>query len=364
MVVRRRRCPLLLFFLAAALPLGCDDASTNPEGMSAEARGYLDHALDILEDHSINRHEIDWPPFREAALARVPDAKTTADTYDAIRYALSALGDNHSSFYTPSQLGKSLLAPKLEPSPTILSLDESDPLGIRMDPPVGYVKMPGFSTVGEGGRNSTLHGMAYHNLIHQIDTVGLCGWIVDLRDNTGGNMWPMLAGIGPILGEGPAGMFVTPDSVKTTWSYSDGTAWIAGNAAVSVPWPSYYEIIAPDPFVGVITGPKTASSGEAILVSFRGRPNTRSFGQGSYGVPKANQSFTLSDGAQIFLTVALMADRTGQKYEASIQPDVFLTGNPTTDPSTDPVINAAQAWIMKTGPCGNPAGPSTVPRPR
>ena len=91
-------------------------------------------------------------------------------------------------------------------------------------------------------------------------------------------MWPMLAGIGPILGEGTAGMFVTPDSVKTPWSYSDGTAWIAGNASVTVPWPSYYELISPDPFVGVITGPQTASSGEAILVSFLGRPNTRTFG--------------------------------------------------------------------------------------
>ena len=36
------------------------------------------------------------------------------------------------------------------------------------------------------------------------------GWIVDLRGNGGGNMWPMLAGIGPILGEGIAGYFIDP----------------------------------------------------------------------------------------------------------------------------------------------------------
>jgi C-terminal processing protease CtpA/Prc len=35
-----------------------------------------------------------------------------------------------------------------------------------------------------------------------MDQGNLAGWIVDLRNNGGGNMWPMLTGIGSILGEG------------------------------------------------------------------------------------------------------------------------------------------------------------------
>lgn len=320
--------------------------------MSDEARAYLNQALDIMEDHSIKRFEIDWVPFREDAIQRAQDARKTSDTYDAIRYALSALGDNHSHFYTPSQTGRSLTSPSIRPSATVLSMDSSDPVGIRLGPGVGYVKMPAFSSLGEGGGDPVFHGMAYHNLINVIDTAGICGWIVDLRDNTGGNMWPMLAGIGPILGEGLAGMFVTPDSVTTPWSYSEGTAWIDGNASVNVPWPSYYELVSPDPYVGVITGPRTASSGEAILVSFLGRPNTRTFGEPTFGVPTANSGFTLSDGAQIFLAVAWMADRSGRIYKTSIPPDVLISGNPTQDPGTDPVLNAAQSWIIRSGPCG------------
>ena len=42
------------------------------------------------------------------------------------------------------------------------------------------------------------------------DRAGLVGWIVDLRQNGGGDMWPMLAGVGPVLGDGPAGSFVFP----------------------------------------------------------------------------------------------------------------------------------------------------------
>jgi hypothetical protein len=341
-----------LLLLLSAVALGCGDEGTNPEGMSEEARAYLNRALDIMEDHSIWRYEIDWVPFREAAMQRAPDAQRASDTYDAIRYALSALGDDQGHLFTPSQVGRSAKAPPIRPSATVLSMDPSDPVGIRMGPGVGYIKMPAFSSVGEGGGDPVFHGMAYHNLINVLDTAGLCGWIVDLRENAGGNMWPMLAGIGPILGEGTVGMFVTPDSVKTPWSYSDGTAWLGENAAVNVPWPSYYELISPDPSVSVITGPQTANSGEAILVSFLGRPNTRTFGEATFGVPTVSSGFTLSDGAQIFLTVAWMADRSGRIYQTSIPPDVLVPGNPTQDPSTDPVLNAAQAWIIRSGPCG------------
>src|SRR5690348_5042975 len=38
-------------------------------------------------------------------------------------------------------------------------------------------------------------------IIGDLDRYHPDGWVVDLRGNVGGNMWPMLAGIGPLLGE-------------------------------------------------------------------------------------------------------------------------------------------------------------------
>ncbi|CAG5006683.1 hypothetical protein DYBT9275_03875 [Dyadobacter sp. CECT 9275] len=43
-----------------------------------------------------------------------------------------------------------------------------------------------------------------NKLIEQIaalDGNGTDSWIIDLRDNWGGNRWPMLAGLAPIIGE-------------------------------------------------------------------------------------------------------------------------------------------------------------------
>lgn len=44
------------------------------------------------------------------------------------------------------------------------------------------------------------------------------GWVVDLRGNSGGSMWPMLAVALPLLGgDGVIGAFVTRDGARTPW---------------------------------------------------------------------------------------------------------------------------------------------------
>jgi hypothetical protein len=55
-------------------------------------------------------------------------------------------------------------------------------------------------------------------LICSLDQVHPGGWIVDLRGNSGGDMWPMVAGLGPIIGDGVLGAFVAPDGRKETGS--------------------------------------------------------------------------------------------------------------------------------------------------
>ena len=163
-------------------------------------------------------------------------------------------------------------------------------------------------------------------------------------------MWPMLAGIGPILGEGMVGMFIDPDSVKNRWYYENGRSLNGTFVQTSVSG-TPYELIDPDPAVAILHGRLTASSGEAQVVAFRGRPNTKSFGQETTGVPTANRGFPLSDGALLNLTVAWMADRTGEKYWLPLIPDEDMPGDPAQDPSLDPVVWRAEEWILQTGAC-------------
>jgi C-terminal processing protease CtpA/Prc len=280
--------------------------------ISAEASAYLEEALHVIQENSLYRDSIDWVTLRDSVFKMAEHAQTPADTYGAIRYALSQLGDHHSHFLTPDS------AVEVEQA---TADDSPPPRGKLMLDKLGFVAIEGFgSAIPEEQSN---YAAAIQQLIRDLDAQEPCGWIVDLRENTGGNMWPMLAGLGPIVGEGEVGAFIFPDGRQEIWSYQNGQALLEeqviaeGNGAA-------YELRAVSPPVAVLTGVNTASSGEAIVVAFRGRPDTRSFGLYTTGVPTANGVFPLSDGAWIILTGAVYADRTGQTYDDRIYPDELV----------------------------------------
>ena len=135
------------------------------------------------------------------------------------------------------------------------------------------------------------------------------------------------------------------------WSYRDGTAGTPGNQAVTLEAP--YRANSPSPAIAVLTGEWTASSGEAIVVAFRGRPNSRSFGVATAGASTANQTYPLGDGAFLFLTVADFADRKGVLYGGPIEPDQVVGAMADGE---DPTLAEATSWLATTADCLEPAG--------
>ncbi|HSC26461.1 MAG TPA: S41 family peptidase, partial [Vicinamibacterales bacterium] len=215
----------------------------------------------------------------------------------------------------------------------------------------GRVVIPAFG--GQGPRISAFAD-TLQEMLQRLAAAQPCGWIVDLRGNGGGNMWPMLAGVGPLLGETEdAGRFRSLDG-DVRWYYGRGAAGtIAGDGAreeaariSGTPLPALRGAVA------VLTDRGTASSGEALAIAFRGRSDTRSFGEATYGVPTANQGFRLSDGANIVLTVAIEVDRTGQEFDREIVPDEPIAAEGQPDrPEQDPVSTRAISWLAATPDC-------------
>lgn len=338
--MRIRHRTWIVAVLAAA---ACDAGPYEPDGpfLGLQAELYLTAALDIMESNSIRKYEIEWPAFREIALDAAYQATAVypVDTYPMIVDALERIGDNH-SFFRPAPGTSTAPAPAGEPAPAAPAA--VDPSADVVAPGIGYIDVPEFNG---GGAEADSLASAYHRLIEGIDTLGAtCRWVVDLRGNLGGNMWPMLAGVGPVLGEGTVGYFVDPDSVMLSWTYAAGSAQVDGVSLAQASEP--YELASPFPHVAVLTDSLTASSGEAIAVAFRGRDQARSFGQSTWGVSTANSAFPLGDGAVIFLTVSTMVDRLGTVYGGELVPDEAVEGGEKTgDPATDAVLAAAVAWL-------------------
>jgi len=321
--------------LAAALLLTCAAACggsspaspTPPSASTAEA--YLNEIIGVMQFNSINRQHIDWTAFRSQVLAQAAGAKTIPETYPAIGLALQLLDDHH-SFYVAANGAPTIGNPTFPAGCGVPAVP--DP-AVPAD--IGYVRIPGFS-----GAGSEDFAASIQNAITARDASNVFGWIVDLRGNGGGNMWPMLAGVGPVLGTGIAGYFVPPTGSPSAWGYRDGASFLSGNAVTRVAVP--HELLRADPRVAVLTDKRVTSSGEAIAIAFRGRPKTRTFGTETCGLPTANSEFTLSDGGRLTLTTALDGDRTITTYDGPLQPDERID-----DPSA--VVQRAMQWLRSGG---------------
>ena len=96
--------------------------------------------------------------------------------------------------------------------------------------------------------------------------------------------------------------------------------------------------------MAVIYGPSTSSSGEAVAVAFRGRANTKSFGQPTAGRANTNSSYELPDGSMLFITTAIDVDRNGNEFGEELIPDQLIEPNGTPDKSD--VIKVASEWLL------------------
>jgi C-terminal processing protease CtpA/Prc len=327
------------------------DISARPPAAGSAAR-YLNYALDIIEDNSIQRSAIDWRVYRAQVADQARGAEVPADTHLALRYALGNLGDGHSYLMTPRQ------AENLSSAPV-----SNARTGRRLVPPraeslsasVAYLRLPGVA----GGTQAQQVAFAeqVQGLIAAQETGEQCGWIVDLRDNTGGNLWPMLAGIGPLLGDGDAGAAMHPDGSRKPFWYRDGRAGLGEYVQLRVAGQPYRTRL-PQPPVAVLSGRATASSGEVILGAFLARPNAASFGSATRGLSTGNRTFPLSDGAALVLTVAATSDRNGRVLSGPIAPDFEIPETRQEHPLlAQAAVQAAMSWLERQPGCNDAAEP-------
>jgi carboxyl-terminal processing protease len=369
-----------LFFLSPAISLAGKKSiphqQQSPTAISSDAAAFLDNAIDIMRQHALHGQGVDWVALRTEAFKRAGGAFNPIDTYPAIYWALVQLGDSGSHLRLPPGLYPDQIAlmqqaekEAQENAPAATRTEALAPTAFTMrripeghiitlqGNNFGYIVLPRCSAKDNDGL--MLYAADVRRILSDLSAQNPRGWIVDLRGNTGGNMWPMLTGIGPILGDGVVGSFVAADG-NVNWFYQDGktgTRNPAGVETVSLNLdeaPVLSGVNATVP-VAILTDSSTASSAEAITIAFHGRANTRFFGSHTAGKSTAVQPYQLDDGAELYLTTAIDADRSGKPYPDGFTPDeVFPSVATMPAESSDPVVHAAELWLAGSTPAGTP----------
>lgn len=360
---------LMVIILAlASLSFVPRGQTQTPKEISPAAKTYLQAALDLMQANSVRKKSVDWNVVTQKALKAAATAEVPADTYDAIRLAVRELRDTRATLELTKELRDLEVVRKpnkADPNRTFFGRPPA--AGDVQHGPEGYLHRVGGRTVArvvvpaydaEATEQSVieLRSTQLQRVIAELDASSPCGWIIDLRANTSNDLWPMLVGIGPILGDGVVGGFRDSDGNLLKWFYREGKSGIRDlfgveheQAKVSgQPYRSKTSAL-----IAVLVDRKTTNSAEGIAVALRGRPLTRFFGE-QISITSAVQRFPLSDGAVLVLTVGVYIDRVGGEYPEGLSPDetIPITGrNPRA--AEDAVIHAALGWIGEQADCTN-----------
>lgn len=305
---------------------------------------YLDAALDIIEAHAFIRDKVDWAAVRVAAEATLEESDDPLVGIDFALQALKDAGDHHSYRWDASQLDTYVDTGAADLPETQL------PSGVALSDQLGYINLPPMQGNDSAGERYATTG---NQVLEAVDTPNTCGWIIDLRGNFGGNINPMIAAVGEILGDGTFGGFGYSNGTTSFQAYANGSVYPAdGTPGDSLIDGEIYRIAQPDAAVAVLIGPVTGSAGELTGIAFHGRDDTRYIGEPTSDLTTGISGYILEDGAALGLATSAMIDRDGVPFPDGIQPDETVPFTErTVGDATDPVIAAAMDWLLDQPPC-------------
>ena len=278
----------------------------SPSQYAADALDYMDFGIHASSD--------DWNRAKAEALQKAQSIGSYEEAHAILDEAIKVAGGKHSSVESASTTKQ---AADSDSPATTFALDDAGILHFAIPAtPMGTPSSYYASPVAFMQQNSSAIKAA----------------IVDLRGNTGGDMGPMIAALSPLFEDGTLLEFRMP-----AWGYTapvtlDNGKVEGGGSTIQV-----------SPFklgnipIAVLQDERTASSGEATLLAFRGLEQARTFGMPSAGYCSSNTVRTLYDGATMLLTIGTDVARTGEEFcEDPIAPDV----------QTSAALEDARAWLL------------------
>ena len=315
------------------------------------AQALVSDFIEIARVRALLANSVDWRATRDRVLADLPEPADERDVYRAYRQVIHALNDPHTQHF-PRQFYAQLTTPApsaAAPTDFVTTSRESGSI-IR-------IAAKGYSSGNP--KRYMADGLAALTLVERELAHATCGAVVDLSQNTGGNMYPMLLALAPLLGSGELLRFVDrsgahhpvqfrSENKDFRGMFGDAGPDIAARFANAARWNDK----AQRPIAVLISG-LTASSGEAVAIALAGQPWVRTVGNPTRGLVTANSVVRLADGSAVALTVARMSNRVGHIYNGPVAPDVALPAYDETRERAAPkaiaeaVANVASRCVNK-----------------
>ncbi|MFZ4262624.1 S41 family peptidase [Sphingobacterium sp. HJSM2_6] len=300
------------------------------EAASTQIASIAQEAIEKIKKNAIVSDSVDWKDLEQKLPLNLLGLHSEEHKVEAVQFILSYLrkaGDLHSHYYTKERFDNYRHKPvQLQNANNTLNFAT----GKMLPSQIAYVKVPRFGSLH--AESEQAYADTLNKIVLDLMKSGPKGWIVDLSENSGGNMYPMIAGLYALIGDGKVLSFENKQGSNSLYMNKGQF----GRVKLS----KITEQIASQK-IACLMSQMTASSGEMTLISLLGKPNTKSFGYPTAGLTSANSFVELSDGSALSLAGSYVRDRTDKIYRGSIQPDVLINAK-----TFEEVLAQLENWIL------------------
>jgi C-terminal processing protease CtpA/Prc len=314
-------------------------------GQKSETKLTLDKIIEHAENNSLYRKNIDWNTLKKEMYDLAKNADSMPQLKPALDLMLKELNDSHGRvFYNNTYL--SYYSGEKKEHRNQMNSDVYNDIqsgqvyefkSMILQDGIGYVRIVGLPM----GDNEKMTSEIQDAVCKVIDK-GANKWIIDLRFNGGGNMFPMVEGITNIIGNavvgGTEGVTENESSIweikNGDFYYDDQTVAFANKCTIEETQK-----------VAVLTSVYTASSGEALAVILKNRPKTRFFGNKTMGMITATDWKQIDSLTAMSISVGYYRDRENNLYDQYVDVDENIEFEPKVEFENDNGINRAINWL-------------------
>jgi carboxyl-terminal processing protease len=316
------------------------------EQVSPVAAEYANQSLELIKADSI--YPIDLAAEKQY-FDSLKGAQVVDDVHGSLVLLLREIGDEHASFI-PAKTANEQSSQSDADTADQQSIDHL-PIALHKLAGLGYIKIPGFD---KDTGDAEVYVEAARDVYLELQKSARCGWVVDLRGNSGGSMWPMLAAVAPLLDAETVGYMMDSKGDQTPWRLTQYEVMLGETKKQRLGFDrtALQQALFDDNRsrrVVVLLDDNTASSAEAVAMAFRGQNEVTFLGKPTSGFTTGISLVELPDGSLVRLSIAHFADRNKQTYPAGLEPDVQAVG-------TRQVIDQSYQYLTTDQDCGLPEG--------
>lgn len=321
---------VLAFFLSIISLTKCkQDISTKTKQsltVKDSIQIFSDSLFYVVENNYLHRKTIDWNKVKTQYLKENLASNTFMEAFYGLQAFFDSIDCNHCQVFNDKGFVKGTSKP-------LLYEDYSYEFGKKHSEGVkfsvsklknkyAYVEVPSMFYPSLSKDSIDVISQKMYDQIIELDkNNNPKGWILDLRFNTGGDAYLMLAALYHFLGDKV--VYTGLDVNKNVISVNQLKAgkFISGETIErEINAKNKPNLNVP---IAIIMGNWTASAGEDVIVGFTDRKNVITIGEPTYGYLTGNELYKLPFNAQAALTGSYIADMYG-KYKVNLDPDISI----------------------------------------